>query len=92
VDEMNQLITATEIVQKILSAGQEPTVDQLGEALAEQIEQRDFYKGVAEELMEVMSTVVGAYMTSNPHKLNDTLDEFIKKRVKRAPQSSPLTH
>lgn len=79
-------------VAEMLAAGQEPSVDDLGQALASTMKERDMYQGMTADIAEWMSKLVLAHMKNDTDSLKATMDAFMKKHVQVMPKSHGQVH
>lgn len=73
---------AVKKVISMLSAGKEPTLDDMGEALAAALENRDYFEAVTCDLSAWMALCIVPHLRNDAAGVKSVLDDFIAKKVK----------
>lgn len=79
-------------VAQLLCEGKEPSINDLGNALAEAIKDRDFYQSTLSGMAGWMSRLVAAHLKKDDRAMANTFNEFIAKHVKVVHQTDGRKH
>jgi len=83
---------AIEKVATMLDNGQEPSVDDLGNALMAAIKEREAFEQLAKDMAGWMSKLVAAHLKKDEAGFAATFNDFIAKHVKVVPKSDGKVH
>lgn len=75
-------INHIEVVQKVLSAGGHPTVDQLGNALVQSLAEANIKNGVINDMTQWLGRLCSAHIRKDAVLVASILDEFVATKVK----------
>lgn len=75
-------INHIEVVQQVLSAGGHPTIDQLGNALAQSIADVNFKNEVINDMTAWLGRLSSAHLRKDAALVHSILEEFVTTKVK----------
>jgi hypothetical protein len=84
-------MNAIEHVQNLLDAGIDPSVDELGEALAVSLRQKQFLITTLGDYVKWMSLLLEAKINHDTSKIDAVLEQFIAKHLAPA-LNEPTLH
>jgi hypothetical protein len=76
----------------MLASGIEPSAEELGQALASVMEERDMFEAMTKDMGKVLSELIFAHLYRDAAGLFDVLNDFIKNHVKIAKKSDESVH
>lgn len=79
-------------VVEMVGRGQAPSVDDLGQALVEVMQERNAFQSTAQDMADWLSRLVAAHVKQDTKSIKATLDEFVAKRVKIVQKTDGRIH
>lgn len=86
------MATPMDDLEKKLSAGQQPTYDDLEATLAQCLNERNLFEKTTVEMTGWLSRIVHAHLANDNVGVKNILEQFISQRVKFVPATNNNVH